>query len=59
MKLSIEPYDLNPGDDLAFGAAADVPMCEFWSKGFGFNTEFSAFEAVSIAHTCGRPIVGG
>jgi hypothetical protein len=57
LKLSIEPYDLNPAGDLALGAAADVPMCEFWSKGFGFSTEFSAFEAVSIAHTCGRPIV--
>jgi hypothetical protein len=41
LKLSIEPYDLNPAGDLALGAAADVPMCEFWSKGFGFSTEFS------------------
>jgi hypothetical protein len=59
LKLSIEPYDLNPAGDLALGAAADVPMCEFWSKGYGFSTEFSAFEAVSIAHTLGRPVVGG
>lgn len=58
MTLSIEPYDLNPAGDLALGSAADVPMCEFWSKGFGFNSDFSVFEAVSIAHTCGRPIVG-
>lgn len=55
--LSIEPYDLNPCADLALGSAADVPMCEFWSKGHGFRTEFSCFEAASIAHTLGRPIV--
>jgi len=55
--LSIEPYDLDPCADLNLGSAADVPMCEFWAKGHGFATEFSAFEAVSIAHTLGRPIV--
>ncbi len=55
--LSIEPYDLNPCADLKLGGVADVPMCEFWSKGYGFSTEFSCFEAVSIAHTIGRPIV--
>ncbi len=53
--LSIEPYDLNPSADLSLGAVADVPMCEFWL--YGFNTAFSVFEAASIAHTCGRPIV--
>ncbi len=56
--LSIEPYDLNPAGDLALGAAADVPMGEFWSRGYGYQTEFSVFEAVSIAHTMGRPVVG-
>jgi len=55
LTLSIEPYDLNPAGDLALGGAADVPMAEFWSK--GFNTNFSAFEAVSIAHTQGRRAV--
>ncbi len=58
LKLSIEPYDLNPCADLKLGSAADVPMCEFWSKGYGFPTEFSCFEAVSIAHTLGRRVVG-
>ncbi len=57
LTLSIEPYDLNPAGDLSLGAAADVPMCEFWSKGYGFNSEFSCFEAVSIGHTMGRNIV--
>lgn len=58
LELSIEPYDLNPCSDLKLGSAADVPMCEFWSKGFGFSSEFSCIEAASIAHTMGRPIVG-
>ncbi len=56
--LSVEPYDLNPTSDLVLGGTADTPMCEFWSKGFGFSTEFSCFEATSIAHTMGTPIVG-
>jgi hypothetical protein len=58
LTLSIEPYDLNPCADLKLGSAADVPMCEFWSQGLGFPTEFSCFEAVSIAHTLGRRVVG-
>lgn len=55
--LSIEPYDMNPCADLALGAVADVPMCEFWAAGDAFDTAFSCFEAVSIAHTHGRPII--
>jgi glycosyl hydrolase family 106( putative alpha-L-rhamnosidase) len=55
--LSIEPYDMNPCADLTLGGAADVPMCEFWAWGHGFETEYSCFEAVSIAHTRGLPIV--
>ncbi len=57
--LSIEPYDMNPTADLELGAVADVPMGEFWSKGFGFNTSFSCIEATSIAHINGQPIVQG
>ncbi len=56
-ELSIEPYDMNPTADLDLGAVADVPMCEFWSTGFGFDSSFSCIEATSIAHTMGRPIV--
>lgn len=55
--LSIEPYDMNPTADLALGAVADVPMCEFWADGDGFETSFSCFEATSIAHTRGKAIV--
>ncbi len=55
--LSIEPYDMNPTSDLDLGAVADVPMCEFWTKGLGFNSSFSCIEATSIAHIFGRPVV--
>ncbi|MHB8898717.1 MAG: glycosyl hydrolase, partial [Thermoguttaceae bacterium] len=56
-KLSIEPYDMNPTSDLELGAVADVPMCEFWSQGYGFDTAFSCLESTSIAHTLGRNVV--
>jgi hypothetical protein len=57
LELSIEPYDMNPTADLELGAVADIPMCEFWSKGFGFNTSFSCIEATSIAHVKGVSVV--
>ena len=56
--LSLEPYDLNPCSDLKLGSAADVPMGEFWSKGWSFPTEFSCIEAASLGHTLGRQVVG-
>lgn len=56
-KLSIEPYDMNPTADLELGSIADVPMCEFWSKGYGFNASFSCIEATSIAHVNGISLV--
>ena len=56
LSLSIEPYDMNPAGDLDLGALADVPMGEFWDLG-GFDTSYTCFEASSIAHTMGRPIV--
>jgi hypothetical protein len=55
--LSIEPYDMNPTADLDLGAVANVPMCEFWTKGYGFNSSFSCIEATSIAHVLGRSVV--
>lgn len=55
--LSIEPYDMNPCADLDLGSVADIPMGEFWSKGFGFNSSFSCIEAASVAHTNGRSLV--
>ena len=56
-RLSIEPYDMNPAADLDLGAVADVPMCEFWSDGLGFNSAFSCIESTSIAHVTGSPVV--
>lgn len=57
LKLSIEPYDMNPTADLELGAVADVPMSEFWCKGFGFNSSFNCIEATSIAHVNGISLV--
>ena len=54
--LSIEPYDMNPTADLELGAIADVPMCEFWSDGYGFNSIYSCIEAVSIGNIMGKPV---
>ncbi len=53
--LSIEPYDMNPGDDMTMGSAADVPMGEFWSG--LFDGRYSVREAASVAHVHGRRIV--
>ncbi|MDR1223685.1 MAG: glycosyl hydrolase [Tannerella sp.] len=55
--LSIEPYDMNPSADLELAVTADMPMCEFWSAGYGFNTSFSAMEGTSAAHLIGQPVV--
>ncbi|MEL7586219.1 MAG: glycosyl hydrolase [Prolixibacteraceae bacterium] len=55
--LSIEPYDMNPTADLDLGSVADVPMCEFWTDGYGFNSSFSCIETTSIAHVQGKPVV--
>jgi hypothetical protein len=57
MGLSIEPYDMTPTSDLELAAAADVPMCEFWSLNFGYNTSFSTGEGASAAHLLGQPVV--
>jgi len=56
LTFSSEPYDMNPCADLSLGAVADVPMGEFWWK--GFDTAYSVIEATSIAHTNGRSVVG-
>lgn len=57
LNLSIEPYDMNPTSDLELGSLADVPMAEFWSDGYGLNSIYSVFEATSIGHIEGRPVV--
>ncbi|MGY3052441.1 hypothetical protein ACVWYG_000631 [Pedobacter sp. UYEF25] len=57
LSLSIEPYDMNPTADLDLGSVADVPMAEFWSKGFGFNSSYSVIEATSIGHIMGKSLI--
>jgi len=57
LQFSIEPYDMNFAGDLDLGAVADIPQCEFWTAGDGFDTVYSCIEATSIAHTMGRPLV--
>jgi hypothetical protein len=57
MGFSIEPYDMTPTSDLELAAVADVPMCEFWSVGKGYNTSFSTGEGASAAHLLGQSIV--
>ena len=57
LRLSIEPYDMNPTADLELGSVADIPMAEFWSKGFGFNASFSEIEATSIGHVNGISLI--
>ncbi|MBL9217505.1 MAG: hypothetical protein JNG82_03390 [Opitutaceae bacterium] len=64
LSFSLEPYDMNPNADLSLGAVADVPMSEFWWRGEDrppgtswIDTSYSVLEAVSIAHTGGKPIV--
>ncbi|RYG48634.1 hypothetical protein EON79_03870 [bacterium] len=58
LNFSIEPYDMNPAADMRLGSTADIPMGEFWSKGYGFDSEYAVYEAVSIGHTNGRPVIG-
>lgn len=58
LKLTIEPYDMNPAGDLDLGSVADVIMAEFWSKRFGFHTSYAVLQATSISHISGQPIVG-
>jgi len=57
MGFSIEPYDMNPTADMVLGALADVPMGEFWSKGYGFNSSFSCIQAASIGHVNGSQVI--
>jgi hypothetical protein len=55
---SSQMYDMTPVSDLDLGGIADLPMGEFWSRGYGFSGDFSCFEAVSAGHTNGRSVIG-
>ena len=58
LRLSMEAYDLNPCDDLAFAGRADQPMAEFWSWP-PYAVAYSCIEMASAAHVYGKPIVSG
>lgn len=55
LKLTIEPYDMTPVNDLDLGSFADIPQGEFWYN--TFNSAWSCIEAASIGHIMGKPIV--
>ena len=55
LKLTIEPYDMTPVNDLDLGSYADIPQGEFWLN--TFNSSWSCIEAASIGHIMGKPIV--
>ncbi len=57
LSYSNEPYDMNPAGNIDLGSVADIPACEFWNAAKGPDTQYSCIEAVSIAHTMGRPQV--
>ncbi len=54
LKASIEPYT-GPFESLQCGAAADLPMGEFW---VGHAAGSSVKLAASVGHIFGRPIIG-
>ena len=56
LKLSLEGYGNCPSDDLQYGAAADIPMAEFWAQGEGRAAPSvgNAKTASSLAHFWGR-----
>ena len=47
LDFSTEAYDLNPAGDLYLFRAANVPMGEFWSRGYGFDADFSRWKNIS------------
>lgn len=49
-------YDMNPAGDLDILSIADIPSCEFWINDVN-DTVYSCVEAVSAAHTMGKPVV--
>jgi hypothetical protein len=51
---SNEPYDMNPAGNIDLGSVADIPVCEFWNARVGLDSQYSCYEAVSIANTMGK-----
>jgi hypothetical protein len=55
--FSNEAYGMLTINSVAYGAIADVPMCEFWTDD-AYNMWFSVLQATSAAHLNNKPIVG-
>jgi hypothetical protein len=55
MTASIEPYT-GPYESLQQGAAAEIPMGEFWVGGNNIDTSVKL--AASVGHIYGRPVIG-
>ncbi|MBZ5564580.1 MAG: hypothetical protein LAP13_19450 [Acidobacteriia bacterium] len=59
LTLSIEGYGSGPYEDVAYGACADVPMCEMWTGVPLWYDSLLSYckEMASSAHVYGRPIL--
>jgi hypothetical protein len=57
IRLSIEAYDANPCEDLAYAGRCDEPMAEFWSWQLA-GAAYSCTEMSSAAHIYGKRILG-
>jgi hypothetical protein len=57
LSFSNEAYGMLTVNPVAYGAIADVPMCEFWTDD-AYNMWFSVLQATSSAHLNNKPIVG-
>ncbi len=55
--FSNEAYGMLTANAVAYGAIADVPMCEFWTDD-AYNMWFSVLQATSAAHLNNKPVVG-
>lgn len=55
MTASLEPYT-GPYESLQQGAAAEIPMGEFWVGGNSINSSVKL--AASVGHIYGRPVIG-
>lgn len=59
LNLSIEGYGSGVFEDVAYGARADLPMCEMWMGFPGWYDSLLSYckEMASAAHVYGRPLL--
>lgn len=56
LKFYAESYGDGPFESMEYGAQADIPMGEFWTR-YIYGSDNYVKQAASIAHTTGKPIV--